>query len=207
MLAIGLTGGIASGKSVVRHRLEERGVETLDADRVVHDLFVAGTEVTESLKGRFGRDIVTPSGSIDRKTLGAIVFKDEKARKDLEALIHPPVQKAIEAFLKESRTKDEALAVVDAALMYETGSYIRYDVIVVAHCSSAVQKERLMQRDHLSSEEAEKRIAAQLPIEEKKRRADYVIDTSATMAETLKRTDEVLKHLLAKARSPGAGSR
>ncbi len=204
MQAIGLTGGIASGKSVVRHRLKERGVETLDADRVVHDLFAAKTEVTESLKARFGPDIVTPNGSIDRKTLAAIVFKDEKARKDLEALVHPPVRKAIEAFLKKSRTKGESLAVVDAALMYETGSYKRYDVIVVAHCSSAVQKERLMQRDQLSSEEAEKRIAAQLPIEEKKRRADYVIDTSTTIAETLKRTDEVLKYLLAKARPPGS---
>ena len=200
MLAIGLTGGIASGKSVIRHRLEERGVATLDADRVVHDLFASKNAVTESLKARFGPDIVNEDGSLDRKILGAIVFKDEKARKDLEALVHPAVKEAIETFLKHSRKEGASLAVVDAALMYETGSYKRYDVIVVAHCPSGVQKERLMRRDHLSSEEAEKRIAFQLPIEEKKQRANYVIDTSTTIRETLKRTDDVLKGLLAKAR-------
>ena len=198
MQAIGLTGGIASGKSVIRRRLAERGVKALDADRVVHDLFAVGTEVTESLKARFGPDIVAVNGSIDRKTLAAIVFEDEKARKDLEAIVHPAVSEAIEAFLNKSTTMGESLAVVDAALMYETGSYKRYDVIVVAHCPSVVQEERLMRRDHLSSDEAKKRIAAQLPIEEKKRRADYVIDTSTTIAETLKATDEVLERLLAK---------
>ncbi len=202
MLAIGLTGGIASGKSVIRRRMEERGVETFDADGVVHDLFASQNAVTESVKARFGADIVTEEGCVDRKTLGAIVFKDEKARKDLEALVHPAVKEAIETFLKNSRKKGASLAVVDAALMYETGSYERYDLIVVAHCSSALQKERLMQRDHLSSEEAEKRIAAQLPIEEKRQRADHVIDTSTTIAETLKRTDEVLKDLPAKAKPP-----
>ena len=201
MLAIGLTGGIASGKSVVRRRLEERSVKTLDADLVVHDLFAAKTTVTEALEARFGSDIVTPNGSIDRKTLGTIVFKDEKARKDLEAIVHPAVSEAIDAFLKKAKKKGESLAVVDAALMYETGSYKRYDLVVVTYCPSNLQKERLMQRDHLSSEEADKRIAAQLPIEEKKQRADYVIDTSSTMAETLNRTDELLEALLAESQA------
>lgn len=200
MLAIGLTGGIASGKSVIRRQLEERSVETLDADLVVHDLFAAKTVVTEALEARFGPDVVTPNGSIDRKALGAIVFKDEKARKDLEAIVHPAVSEAIEAFLKEAKKKGEFLAVVDAALMYETGSYERYDLVIVTYCPSNLQKKRLMQRDHLSSEEADKRIAAQMPIAEKKLRADYVIDTSTAIAATLKRTDEVLEQLLAKIR-------
>ena len=201
MLAIGLTGGIASGKSVVRRRLEERSVKTLDADLVVHDLFAAKTTVTEALEARFGPDIVTPNGSIDRKTLGTMVFKDEKARKDLEAIVHPAVSEAIDAFLKKAKKKGESLAVVDAALMYETGSYKRYDLVVVTYCPSNLQKERLMQRDHLSSEEADKRIAAQLPIEEKKQRADYVIDTSTTMTETLYRTEELLEALLAESQA------
>lgn len=200
MLAIGLTGGIASGKSVIRRQLEERSVETLDADLVVHDLFAAKTVVTEALEARFGPGVVTPNGSIDRKALGAIVFKDEKARKDLEAIVHPAVSEAIEAFLKEAKKKGESLAVVDAALMYETGSYERYDLVIVTYCPSNLQKKRLMQRDHLSSEEADKRIAAQMPIAEKKLRADYVIDTSTAIAATLKRTDEVLEQLLAKIR-------
>ncbi len=200
MLAIGLTGGIASGKSVIRRHLEERSVETLDADLVVHDLFAAKTVVTEALEARFGPGVVTPNGSIDRKALGAIVFKDEKARKDLEAIVHPAVSEAIEAFLKEAKKKGESLAVVDAALMYETGSYERYDLVIVTYCPSDLQKKRLMQRDHLSSEEADKRIAAQMPIAEKKLRADYVIDTSTAIAATLKRTDEVLEQLLAKIR-------
>jgi len=200
MLAIGLTGGIASGKSVIRRHLEERSVETLDADLVVHDLFAAKTVVTEALEARFGPGVVTPNGSIDRKALGAIVFKDEKARKDLEAIVHPAVSEAIEAFLKEAKKKGESLAVVDAALMYETGSYERYDLVIVTYCPSNLQKKRLMQRDHLSSEEADKRIAAQMPIAEKKLRADYVIDTSTAIAATLKRTDEVLEQLLAKIR-------
>jgi dephospho-CoA kinase len=197
VLTVGLTGGIACGKSVVRRRLDERGVRTLDADLVVHDLMKPGTDVSGEIAARVGPEVIARDGSVDRKALGAVVFRDEAEREGLEAIVHPRVFEAIESFFADARAEGERLAVVDAALMVETGSYERYDRLVVVYCPRDLQKERLMSRDGLSPEEADRRIEAQMPVEEKKELADYVIDTSSTVDETLRRTDEVLEQLLA----------
>ena len=200
MLAVGLTGGIACGKSVVRRRLDERRIPTLDADLVVHEAMKAGTEVSREIEELFGPDVMASDGSVDRRAVGAIVFNDVEKRKELESIVHPRVFQAIESFIGEAEEAGEALAVVDAALMIETGSYRRYDRLVVVYCPSALQEKRLMKRDGLSPEEAERRIEAQMPVEKKRELADYVIDTSGTIDETLSRTDDVLEQLLAEGR-------
>lgn len=196
MLEVGLTGGIATGKTVVRRRFESRGVPTLDADAVVHRLLGSGTDVAREVETRFGRSVIAEDGSVNRKALGALVFDEAAARKDLEAIVHPRVFEAISDFFGASREQGAEVAVVDAALMYETGSYRKYDRIIVAYCPRALQTERLMERDGLSREEAERRIGAQIPVEEKRDRADYVIDTSGSLEETRARADSVLEQLL-----------
>ncbi len=203
MLAVGLTGGIACGKTVIRRRFEAQGVPTLDADRVVHGLFAPGTEVTQAVGARFGANVLAADGSVDRKALGAIVFQDAAARESLEAIVHPKVFEAVETFFDNARDKSADVAVVDAALMYETASYERYDRVVVAYCPAEMQQQRLMTRDGLSRAQSQRRIDAQMRVEEKRDRADYVIDTTGTLEETLERADKVVEQLLTEAQQSG----
>ncbi len=198
MLKVGLTGGIACGKTVVHRRLEERGIPALDADAVVHRLLQAGTDVTRRIGERFGEKVIAPDGSVDRKALGAIVFADEEARKKLNAIVHPGVWREIERFFEDREKASDPVAVVDAALMIETGSYQRYDALVVVHCRPELQLERLMARDGLSREDALRRIRAQMPIEEKLPFADFLVDTSGTIEETLKQVDDLAAKLRAR---------
>jgi dephospho-CoA kinase len=196
VLKVGLTGGIACGKSVVRRRLEERGIPTLDADAVVHRLLQRGTDVTRRIAKTFGSEVIATDGSVDRKALGAIVFNNEDARNRLNALVHPAVWREIERFFEEREKASEPVAVVDAALMIETGSYRRYDRLVVVHCHPDLQLERLMARDGLSREDALRRIQAQMPLEEKRGFADYLVDTSGPIGDTLKQVDAIASKLL-----------
>jgi len=196
---VGLTGGIACGKTVVRRRLEERGIPTLDADAVVHRLLQSGTDVTRQIAESFGAAVIAPDGSVDRKALGAIVFTDEEARRKLNAVVHPGVWREVERFFEEREKASDPVAVVDAALMIETGSYRRYDLLVVVHCLPELQHERLMARDGLSREDALRRIRSQMPIEEKRPVADFLVDTSGSIEETLKQADDLASQLRAKA--------
>jgi dephospho-CoA kinase len=196
VIKVGLTGGIACGKSIVRRHFESQGVATLDADEIVHDLLGPDTEVTRAVADTFG-DVLAPDGSVDRKALGAIVFSDEAARRKLNAIVHPGVWRAIDAFFKRAEESGEPLAVVDAALMIETGSHERYDVMVIVACSEDVQLERLMARDGLSTSEAHRRISSQMPIAEKRSYGDFVIDTSGSFHRTIDRADQVLAELRA----------
>jgi len=195
VLKVGLTGGIACGKTVVRRRLEERGIPTLDADAVVHRLLQSGTDVTRRIAERFGDAVIAPDGSVDRRALGAIVFSDEEERKKLNAIVHPGVWREIERFFEEREKAFDPVAVVDAALMIETGSFRRYDRVVVVHCLPELQLERLMARDGLSREDALRRVSAQMPIEEKLPFADFLVDTSGSIEETLKKADDLVTQL------------
>jgi len=195
VLKVGLTGGIACGKTVVRRRLEERGIPTLDADAVVHRLLQSGTDVTRQIAKGFGEAVIASDGSVDRKALGAIVFNDEEARRNLNAIVHPGVGREIERFFEAREKASDSVAVVDAALMIETGSYRRYDLLVVVHCRPELQLERLMARDGLSPEDAERRIRAQMPLEEKRPFADFLVDTSGSIDETLQQTDDLASQL------------
>lgn len=195
MLKVGLTGGIACGKTVVRRRLEERGIPTLDADAVVHRLLQSGTDVTREIAEIFGDAVIAPDGSVDRKALAVIVFNDEEALRKLNAVVHPAVWREIQRFFEEREKASDPVAVVDAALMIETGSFRRYDRVVVVHCLPELQLDRLMARDGLSREDALRRIRSQMPIEEKRPFADFLVDTSGSIEETLKQADDLASHL------------
>lgn len=198
LLKVGLTGGIACGKTVVRQYLDEKGAFTVDADAVVHRLMGPDTELSGAIRDAFGTEVMAANRSVDRKKLGAVVFSDGEARQRLNRLVHPRVIAEEKRLLAEAGRKGERLAVVDAALMIETGTHREYDCLLVVFCDQPLQIGRLMNRDGLSREEALKRIEAQLPVEEKKRFADFLVDTSGSLAETESQADEIWDELLSR---------
>lgn len=191
MLRVGLTGGIACGKTVVRRLLAERGAYTIDADSIVHELLGPDTELSRQIAEHFGTDVLARDGSVDRARLGKLVFDDPDIRRRLNELVHPRVIEEQERLLSEAEARAEPLAVVDAALMIEVGTYRKCDFLIVVHCPRRLQIERLLARDHLTEEEAVRRVDAQMPVEEKKQYADYVIDTSGTLEDTERQVGEV----------------
>jgi dephospho-CoA kinase len=196
MLTVGLTGSIAVGKSFVCSVLREAGVRVLDADVTARDVVAKGTDGLAEIVATFGKGILTPDGELDRKALGAIVFGDAEKRLLLNSLIHPRVFKVQDAWLREAAEADPGgIAVIDAALMIESGGYKRFNKIIVVWCEPVIQLERLMLRDELSRQDAEKRIAAQMPQEEKKRFADHLIDTSQGFDDTRRQTLELVELL------------
>lgn len=168
----------------------------MDADTVVHQLMDQQTELTEAIAERFGRDVLAPDGSVDRKKLGAIVFSDPDARRELNRLVHPKVIAEETRLLAEAERKGVQIGVVDAALMIETGTYRDYDRLVVVYCPREVQLERLVARDGLSPEDAARRVDAQLSVEEKKLYGHYVVDSSGSLEDTERRVGEVWDSLL-----------
>lgn len=195
MLRIALTGGIATGKSHVLDRCRRRGVPCLDADDLAHGVMAAGTEATAVIVERFG-DVLDASGAVDRQKLGLIVFVDAGARRDLEAIVHPAVYRAIAAGLRGFELiGGSPLAIVAIPLLHETGHGAEFAKVVATMCPEAMQVSRLLARG-LSPEAARQRIAAQLPAEEKARRADYVIRTDGSFEETDAQVDRLLAELM-----------
>jgi dephospho-CoA kinase len=194
MLRIALTGGIATGKSYVASRLRQAGVAVIDADALAREVVAPGSPGLAAIVTRFGPDILTPDGGLDRPRLGAMVFRDTAARHDLEAITHPAIRAAIERFFA-LQPADARFAVADVPLLYETGANARFDRVVVVACDPATQVARVMARDALSREDAERRLAAQLPIAEKVARADYVIRTDGAHEETDRQVDRLLEKL------------
>ncbi len=212
MLRVALTGGIASGKSYVLSRFASFGIPTVDADSLVHEALAAGSPAVARIVARFSRRILAADGSVDRKALAAVVFSDAKARSDLEAILHPEVFRRIDEWFSSVRGKpspravpgqwtpdDGVLAVADIPLLFETRHEGLFDRIVVTRCDPEQQLERLKQRSGLTEEEARQRLAAQWPMEEKARRAHYVIDTSGPFEETDKQVERVVSALRADA--------
>ena len=195
MLRIGLTGGIATGKSRVLDRCRRRGVACLDADELAHGVMAAGTEATSAIVERFGH-VLDGNGAVDRQQLGLIAFADAGARRDLEAIVHPAVYRAMAAGLRGfERIGGSPLAVVAIPLLYETGHAGDFAKVIATVCPEPVQLSRLLARG-LSAEAARQRLAAQLPAAEKARRADYVIRTDGSFEETDAQVDGVLTELM-----------
>ena len=188
---IALSGGIATGKSHVRALFEELGVPTIDADRLARDAVAKGTPGLDAVTARFGPDVLDASGALDRRKLGAIVFDDAGARRDLEQIVHPSVRAAIDDWFASLDGTSVPFAVADIPLLYETGRERDFDRIVVAACEPATQLRRLMARDNLTRDEAERRIAAQMAIGDKIRRADHVVRTDGTFDETRRQVQEI----------------
>ena len=178
MLKVGLTGSIAVGKSYVCEILSELGAFVLDADQTAREVVAPGTLGWQLIVERFGSNILLPNNEIDRAKLGAIVFADETKRQLLNSIVHPLVVETQNDWLRQRAAENAGVAVIDAALMIESGGYRRFDKIIVVWCDALIQLQRLMTRNNLSEAEALKRINAQMPQEEKKRYADYTIDTS-----------------------------
>ncbi len=196
MLKVGLTGSIAVGKSHVLRQLAELGCRVIDADQIARDVVTPGSEGLKAVVAHFGAEVLTAAGQLDRAKLGAIVFADEPSRKQLNSILHPLIISRQDALLREFGKEDpNVIAIIDAALMIESGGYQRLDKLIVVHCRPEIQLARLMKRDGLSREAADARIAAQMSQEEKKQYADFLIDTSGDYAETDKQVEGVYEQL------------
>ena len=206
MLKVGLTGGIASGKTTVAKMLAARGCHIIYADRIAHQLMAPGQPAHEEIVRVFGRGILDASGAVDRKRLGEIVFADAARRAELNRILHPRVIAEIEKeFARLAAAEPEAIAVVEAALLVEAGYHQRLDKLIVTLCSREQQLERLMKMTGLASAQAEQRLAAQLPLEEKRRYADYEIDCSGALADTEQQVEKLVEELRRLARAAPKG--
>lgn len=194
MLKIGLTGSIAVGKSFVCEVLRELGAFVLDADKTAREVVALNTNGLKAIVENFGADVLQANGELDRAKLGAIVFADEAKRQLLNSIVHPLVIEAQDEWLQEHESSD-TICIIDAALMIESGGYNRFDKLIVVWCQSAIQLKRLMLRNSLTETEALKRIRAQMPQEEKKRFADFLIDTSEGFEPTRQQTTKVFRQL------------
>jgi len=198
MLKVGLTGGIACGKSYTLKEFQRYGAHTIDADQIVHQLLLPGHAGYQKVVKHFGRAFLNADSQLDRRRLGDVVFSDPSARQKLNEIMHPLV------FAEEKRQIEEAellhrrtpMVVVDAALMVETGSYRNYDVILMVYSRPEVQLMRLILRDHLTEDEALKRIASQMPLLEKIKYADYVIENSGKLSNTAEQVACTLKDIV-----------
>jgi dephospho-CoA kinase len=175
--------------------LARRGAYTLDADEIVHQLMEPGTTVSHQIRETFGPEMLASDGSVDRAKLGAAAFSNPEVRRRLNQIVHPRVIEEKDRRLATAESRGEMIAVVDAALMIEVGTFRDYSCLLVVYCPRELQIERLMKRDGYSEGEAVRRIDSQLPVEEKKQFADYVIDTSGTLAETECQVDEIWRKL------------
>ena len=196
MLKVGLTGSIAVGKSNVLEILRELGAFTLDADLTAREVVEPNTKGLKLLVENFGEEILQPNGELDRANLARQVFADEAKRQLLNSIVHPLVIEAQNEWLVRCESENpRGIAVIDAALMIESGGYKRFNKIIVVFCDPAIQLKRLMLRNNLSETEALKRVNSQMPQDEKKRYADFLIDTSKGFEDTRRQTIEVFEQL------------
>jgi len=197
ILKVGLTGGIASGKSTVAGMLAERGAYVVDADALAHAATAPGGAAYDRVVERFGRQVLDDDDRIDRDKLGRLVFGDVLARQALNQIVHPVVRAEADRRINAHAVNCPVpIGIVDAALLVETGAYRDFARLIVTRCSRRTQIERLMARDGMTAEEAEDRIAAQSPLAHKLAVADYIIDTETTLEETRHQTATVYSELV-----------
>ena len=202
MFIVGLTGGIASGKSLVARVFKELGAHVIDADRIVHDLLEPEQEACREVLDHFGKDILLPHGGIDRRKLGELVFNNAEQRAWLNDCLHPKVFAAYTAQATHIRDRaPEAIIVFDAALLMETGYNRNVDKVVVVYADREQQVERLTARDKFTREQALARIASQMPLAEKRRHADYVIDNTGSRENSERQTKVVFEKLRQESKS------
>lgn len=178
MIKIGLTGGVATGKSTVAKILKEKGAELISSDELAHRAMAPGGFAYDGVISEFGPEIILSDGKINRRRLGEIVFNDESARKRLERIIHPIVLKEIKQGLEDYSKQRTRIVIIEVPLLFEVGWMDLFDYIWVVYAPYERQLQRLMERDQISEIEAIKRIIAQMPLEEKKKLADAVIENN-----------------------------
>ena len=196
MLKVGLTGSIAVGKSYVCKLLAQDGFEVLDADQTAREVVKKGAKGLEKVVEAFGESVLTKSGELDRKELGKIVFSDDEKRQLLNSILHPLIISEQDVWMRKlKKEKPSSICVVEAALMIESGSYKRFDEIVVVWCDQDVQISRLMKRDGISRRDAVQKISAQMAQDEKKTYASVLIDTSGGYDDTVQNTESAIRYL------------
>ncbi len=196
MLTVGLTGGLACGKSFVGEALADMGCHLLQADRLGHEVLLPGGEAYAEVVREFGPGILGENGNIDRRALAAQVFGDPERLARLNSFVHPPVMRQEEEWRARVAAADpHGIAVVEAAILIETGSYRRFDKLILAVCGEEQQVERSMKRDGVAREEVMARLSRQMPLAEKRKYADFTIDTSGAKEETLRQTRALYESL------------
>ena len=196
MIKAGLTGSIAVGKSFVCDCLRELGCHVLDADKTSREVVEPGTAGLDLIVKNFGDEILMVDGSLDRRKMGVIVFGDEEKRQLLNSIVHPLVIQSQNNWIATREKADpNGIAVIDAALMIESGGYARFEKLIVVWCKPAIQLRRLMLRDNLDADQAKMWINAQMPQDEKKAFADYLIDTSSGFDDTRRQAANVVDKL------------
>jgi len=206
MVRVGLTGGIASGKSTVSEAFVRLGAKVLDADKVAREVVLPGQPAWLELQQVFGPEFFHPDGKLRRSKLRRLVFADPEKRSKLNAIVHPEVMREIKRRFEQLRTSaQDAVVVVDVPLLLEVGVAHRFDRVIVVYVEKSVQIKRLRQRDGLSVEESSQALSAQMDLREKAQQADYVIDNSGTRDETQAQVEKVWQELRALARNLGRG--
>jgi dephospho-CoA kinase len=189
MIPVGLTGGIATGKSTVARLLRERGYPVADADQFARDVVAVGSSGLAEVRERFGPSVLQADGSLDRAALRAVVLADPSARADLERITHPRIRQATVHWFTEQAEKGEPVAFLEAALLVETGGHKLYPWLVVVTCDPVLQKTRLMERNHISAAEADRWLAAQLPLADKEAVATHIIQNNGSLADLTAQVD------------------
>jgi dephospho-CoA kinase len=205
MLKVGLTGGYATGKSFVAETLVRLGCKLIYADELGHRVLLPDGEAHAPTVQAFGRDILTADGSIDRKKLGALVFASPELLEKLSSFVHPAVFRLEKQMLEAFAARDpHGIAVIEAAILIETGRYKVFDRLILTACDVNTQIARGIKRDHLTQEQVLARLARQMPLEEKKKYAHYIIDTSGSKEETVRQIETIHSELkqLAEGRHP-----
>ncbi len=201
MLKVGLTGGLATGKTHVANTLARLGCRVLSADQLGHEVLLPGAEAYDDVVREFGSSILGSDGRIDRRALAAEVFDRPERLEKLNSLVHPHVIRREEQWLAQlAAGEPSAIAVVEAAILIETGSYKRFDRLILTICPPETQIRRHMERSGETEAEARSRVARQMPLEAKRRYADYVIDTSGSREDTDRQVGEVFRKLEQEAR-------
>ncbi|MBS4748257.1 dephospho-CoA kinase [Bacillus altitudinis] len=191
-LVIGLTGGIASGKSTVSQMIKEKGIRVVDADIIAKEAVSKGSPALHQIVQTFGEEVLLPNGELNRQQLGAIIFSDEEKRKKLNAIVHPEVRKELLEQRDEGVSNNETFVVLDIPLLFESKLEELVDRIIVVYTTPELQLSRLMNRNDLSEEEALNRIHSQQPLEEKCQKADRVIENTKDLAFIRKQLENIL---------------
>ena len=194
-IIVGLTGGIATGKSTVTRMFLDQGIPVIDTDKIARDLFHHDTEVYRDILAHFGEDILLTDHTINRKKLGKIVFANKQKRDTLNGIVHPHVYKMVDKEIELFEELGKSIIVLDIPLLFETGYEGRCDKTIVVYTTKEKQLERLMERDAITKEYAQMKIDAQLSMDEKMEKADYVIDNSHSILHTKKDFNSILEEL------------
>jgi dephospho-CoA kinase len=196
MLLVGLTGGIACGKSLVSSMFQGLGAYVIDADAIARDIVKPGFPALEKIVDEFGSEVLLPDGNLNRHHLAEAIFRDAGKRETLNAILHPRIFEEEERRRKEIVQKDpRAIIIFDAALLIETKAYELMDRVILVYVDKKTQISRLVQRDHLAREDALKRIESQMPLKEKRQFADYILDTSRSFQQVQEQVEKIFGEL------------